>query len=73
MTATESLGQAVTSCRRILKAVADHVLPGVPGAASTSGNSLVQEISEANVARFFMDESAILLEWKQEFESYEIV
>lgn len=38
--ATESLAQAVTSCRRILKAVADHVLPGVPGAASTSGNSL---------------------------------
>ena len=37
--ASEELSQAVTSCRRILKAVADHVLPGVSGAAS-NGHSL---------------------------------
>lgn len=38
--ADEDLAQAVTSCRRILKAVADHVLPGMPGAVNNSGHSL---------------------------------
>jgi len=37
---SEELSQAVTTCRRILKAVADHLLPGVAGATSQSGNSL---------------------------------
>ncbi|MEV4465146.1 hypothetical protein AB0J51_16150 [Micromonospora echinofusca] len=36
----EELSQAVTTCRRILKAVADHVLPGVPGAKTDTGHSL---------------------------------
>jgi hypothetical protein len=36
----EDLAQAVTTCRRILKAVADHVLPGVRGATSESGSKL---------------------------------
>lgn len=36
----EDLAQAVTTCRRILKAVADHLLPGVPGATTASGNAL---------------------------------
>ena len=36
----EELSQAVTSCRRILKAVADQVLPGAPKAESDDGHSL---------------------------------
>lgn len=39
-TVQEDLAQAVTTCRRILKAVADHVLPGVRGATSESGSKL---------------------------------
>jgi len=35
-----SLAHAVTTCRRILKAVADHLLPGVAGSTSEAGNSL---------------------------------
>ena len=38
--AAENLTQALTSCRRILKAIADHVFPGVPGAETVSGASL---------------------------------
>ncbi len=37
---TEELSQAVTSCRRILKAVADHLLPGEPKAESEDGHAL---------------------------------
>jgi hypothetical protein len=37
---TEDLAQAVTTCRRILKAVADHLLPGVPGDTTEAGVSL---------------------------------
>jgi hypothetical protein len=37
---SEDLAQAVTTCRRILKAVADHLLPGVPHAVAESGSSL---------------------------------
>jgi hypothetical protein len=36
-TVQEDLSQAVTTCRRILKAAADHVLPGEPGATNESG------------------------------------
>ncbi len=36
----EELAQAVATCRRILKAVADHVLPGVPGAQTDEGRPL---------------------------------
>ncbi|AGM07095.1 hypothetical protein [Amycolatopsis keratiniphila] len=36
-TVQEDLSQAVTTCRRILKAVADHVLPGERGATNESG------------------------------------
>jgi hypothetical protein len=36
----EELSQAITTCRRILKAVADHVLPGVPGAKTDAGHAL---------------------------------
>lgn len=38
--AAEDLAQAVASCRRILKAVADHVLPGEKGATSDDGHLL---------------------------------
>ena len=37
---SEELAQAVTTCRRILKAVADHLLPGVRKATTDEGNSL---------------------------------
>jgi hypothetical protein len=37
---SEELAQAVATCRRILKAVADHLLPGVAGARTENGNSL---------------------------------
>lgn len=37
---SEDVAQAVTTCRRILKAVADHLLPGLPGARSSDGRSL---------------------------------
>lgn len=37
---SEELAQAVTTCRRILKAVADHLLPGVAGARSEDGHPL---------------------------------
>jgi hypothetical protein len=36
----EELSQAVSSCRRILKAVADHILPGESKAATDDGHSL---------------------------------
>lgn len=36
----EELSQALTTCRRILKAVADHVHPPEPGCGSESGNKL---------------------------------
>ncbi|MFC9250005.1 hypothetical protein [Amycolatopsis thailandensis] len=39
-TVQEDLSQAVTTCRRILKAVADHVLPGERGATNESGVKL---------------------------------
>jgi hypothetical protein len=39
-TVQEDLSQAVTTCRRILKAVADHVLPGVRGATNEDGFKL---------------------------------
>ena len=38
--ASEELAQAVTSCRRILKAVADHLFPGEQSATSVEGNAL---------------------------------
>lgn len=38
--AGEELSQAVATCRRILKAVVDHVLPGAPGATSDGGHAL---------------------------------
>lgn len=37
---SEDLAQAVTTCRRILKSVADHLIPGVAGAMTESGNLL---------------------------------
>jgi hypothetical protein len=37
---SEELAQAVATCRRILKAVADHPFPGVAGARTENGNSL---------------------------------
>ncbi|MET8310696.1 hypothetical protein [Micromonospora sp. NPDC005173] len=40
MPLTEDLAQAVTTCRRILKAVADHLLPGVAAATTEAGVSL---------------------------------
>ncbi len=54
---SEELAQAVTTCRRILKAVADHLLPGKRGAESDGGNSLddaayknrIYEFVKANV------------------------
>jgi hypothetical protein len=36
----EDLAQAVTTCRRILKAVADHLLPGTAGTTTAAGNPL---------------------------------
>ncbi|GAA3470403.1 hypothetical protein [Nonomuraea roseola] len=36
----EELSQAITSCRRILKAVADHVYPPTPGATTETGAKL---------------------------------
>ncbi len=36
----EELSQAITTCRRILKAVADHVLPGIPNAKTDAGHAL---------------------------------
>lgn len=39
----EELAQAVTSCRRILKAVIDHVLPGEHGLLSEGGHVLDKE------------------------------
>lgn len=41
--ATEELAQAVTTCRRILKAVIDHVLPGEHGLLSEDGHVLDDE------------------------------
>lgn len=37
---SEELSQAVTSCRRILKSVADHLLPGQPRAETGDGHAL---------------------------------
>lgn len=42
----ETLAQAVASCRRILKSVADNVLPGVRGATSDNGVSLDDGLSQ---------------------------
>ncbi|OZF04200.1 hypothetical protein CH302_01890 [Rhodococcus sp. 15-2388-1-1a] len=39
----EDLAQAAVTCRRILKSVADHLLPGTAGARSDSGQSLGDE------------------------------
>lgn len=38
--ASEEVAQAAATCRRILKAVADHLLPGVPGASGDGGHKL---------------------------------
>lgn len=38
--ASEDLTHALTTCRRILKAVADHVMPGVQGAETPDGHRL---------------------------------
>lgn len=45
---SEELAQAVTTCRRILKAVADHVLPGVPGAVADNGSSKLDDSAYRN-------------------------
>ena len=42
----ESLHQAATSCRRILKAVADHLYPAAPNIVDTTGK--VREVGEEN-------------------------
>jgi hypothetical protein len=55
---SEDLAQAVTTCRRILKAVADHLLPGIAGATTENGNPLndaayrnrIYEFIKVNVA-----------------------
>lgn len=62
----EDLAQAVTTCRRILKAVADHVLPGVRGATNDNGVSLddaayrnrIHEFVAQNVSSTSVAESA---------------
>lgn len=51
----EELAQATTSCRRILKAVADHVLPGVHGAESEDGHSLDDQAYRNRVHQFVKD------------------
>ncbi len=38
--ASEELAQALTTCRRILKAVVDHIIVGEPGALTADGHSL---------------------------------
>lgn len=40
---SEELSQAATTCRRILKAVADHLSPGAPGMVAESGHSLTDK------------------------------
>jgi hypothetical protein len=40
---SEELAQAAVTCRRILKAVADHLLPGEHGAVSGSGHALTDK------------------------------
>jgi hypothetical protein len=49
---SEDLAHAVTSCRRILKAVADHVLPGAAGATSQDGNKLDDPAYRNRVAEY---------------------
>lgn len=52
---TEDLAQAVTTCRRILKAVADHTLPGVPGTKTATGQSLGDEAYRNRIYQFVKD------------------
>jgi hypothetical protein len=55
---TEDLAQAVTTCRRILKAVADHLLPGIPGAATETGASLNDAAYRNRIYQFIKDNVA---------------
>lgn len=48
----EELSQAITTCRRILKAVADHILPGERRAASDDGHSLDDQAYRNRVFEF---------------------
>ncbi len=49
--ASEAVAQAITSCRRILKAVADFVLPGVRG-ATVDGHSLSDDAYRNRIQEF---------------------
>jgi hypothetical protein len=52
---SEDVAQAVATCRRILKAVADHVLPGVSGAVSDSGSPLNDPAYRNRIYQFVKD------------------
>jgi hypothetical protein len=63
----EELAQAVATCRRILKTVADHVLSGEPGAISEDGHILDEERYKNRVTEFVKQQtgsksSAVALE-----------
>lgn len=55
---TEDLAQAVTTCRRILKAVADHLLPGIPGATTGTGASLNDSAYRNRIYQYIKDNVA---------------
>lgn len=54
----EELSQATTTCRRILKAVADHLLPGAHGAVSESGHSLSDQDYKNRLLEYIKSEVA---------------
>ncbi|QFZ20363.1 hypothetical protein [Saccharothrix syringae] len=51
----EELAQAVTTCRRILKTVADHVLPAAPGAVAENGSPLNDSAYRNRIFQFVKD------------------
>lgn len=55
---TEDLAQAVTTCRRILKAVADHLLPGVPHAKTETGAKLDESAYRNRIYQYIKDNAA---------------
>ena len=54
----EELAQAAVTCRRILKAVADHLLPGEHGAVSGSGHALTDKDYKNRLLEFIKVEVA---------------
>lgn len=54
---SEDLAQAAVTCRRILKSVADHLLPGEAKAKSESGNSLGDEAYRNRIFEYIKRQS----------------